>query len=86
MWDLAYLLPNEFYDYVMTGKYPLNIPNPPKSPSYDKKPEDLGKKEEWKVEVSAEDICSKKRERISHARGVPRHRFNLLLSLTWGTY
>lgn len=29
--------------------HPLNIPNPPKPPSYDKKPEDLGKKEESKA-------------------------------------
>lgn len=47
----------EFYDYIMTGEYPLNIPNPPKPPAYDNKPEDLGK-EESKADISAEDICS----------------------------
>ena len=35
----------------------LIIPNTPKPPSYDKKPEDLEKKES-KAEASAEDICS----------------------------
>lgn len=28
VWDLAYLLPNEFYDYVMTGKIPIKYTKP----------------------------------------------------------
>ena len=39
-------------------KYLLNISNPPKPPAYDNKPEDLGRKEESKPEVSAENISS----------------------------
>lgn len=27
-WDLARLSPREYYDYLMTGKYPLAIPAP----------------------------------------------------------
>jgi transposase InsO family protein len=27
-WDLARLSPVEYYDYLITGKYPLNIPIP----------------------------------------------------------
>jgi len=27
-WDLARLSPVEYYDYLITGKYPLNIPSP----------------------------------------------------------
>lgn len=44
VWDLAYLSPNEYYKFVMTGKYPLDIPNPPKPPIIEKQPEELGKK------------------------------------------
>lgn len=48
--------------------------------------EDLGKKEESKAEVSAEDICSKKTEKGYHMPGVCRDTGStLLLSLTWGT-
>lgn len=44
LWDLAYLSPNEYYEFVTTGVYPLNIPNPPKPPVIEKLPEELGKK------------------------------------------
>lgn len=52
------LIAYEYYDFVTTGKYPLNIPNPPEPPIYEKKPEDLGKKKESEAEQSAEDKCS----------------------------
>ena len=58
VWDLAYLSPNEYYEFVMTGKYPLDIPNPPKPPIIEKKPEDLGRKKESESERSDEDKCS----------------------------
>lgn len=41
-WHLAKLAPNEFYEYVMTGEYPLDIPNKPARPVIEKKPEELG--------------------------------------------
>lgn len=41
-WHLAKLAPNEFYDFVMTGEYPLEIPNRPIRPVIAKKPEELG--------------------------------------------
>lgn len=44
VWDLAYLSANEYDKFVMTGKYPLDIPNPPKPPIIEKQPEELGKK------------------------------------------
>lgn len=31
-WDLAKLAPKEFYEFVVTKKYPLKVPNPPKAP------------------------------------------------------
>jgi len=44
-WDLCKLSPNEYYQFVTTGVYPLPIKNPPKPPVIQKKPEELGKKE-----------------------------------------
>ena len=41
---LAYLSANEYDKFVMTGKYPLDIPNPPKPLIIEKQPEELGKK------------------------------------------
>lgn len=58
VWDLAYLSPNEYYKFVTTGKYPLEIPNPPKPPVIEKKPEELGKKKDSDAEQSADDKCS----------------------------
>lgn len=58
VWDLAYLSPNEYYDFVTTGVYPLNIPNPPKPHKTEKRPEELGRKKESEAEHSAKDKCS----------------------------
>lgn len=55
VWDLAYLSPNEYYKFVTTGKYPLDIPNPPKPPVIEKKPEELGKKKASDTENSVDD-------------------------------
>lgn len=41
-WRLAKLAPNEFYTFVTTGKYPLDIPNIPAFPVISKLPEELG--------------------------------------------
>lgn len=54
VWDLAYLSPNEYYEFVTTGIYPLDIPNPPKPPVIEKAPEELGVKRS-DAEKSAED-------------------------------
>lgn len=58
VWDLAYLSPNEYYKFVTTGKYPLDIPNPPKPPVIEKKPEEFGKKKDSDAGKSADDKCS----------------------------
>jgi transposase InsO family protein len=58
VWDLAYLSPNEYYKFVTTGRYPLDIPNPPKLPVIEKNPEELGQKKESDAEKSADDKCS----------------------------
>ena len=36
-WELAKLSPNEFYQFYMTGVYPIDIPNPPEVPTGKKK-------------------------------------------------
>ena len=41
-WHLAKLAPNEFYDFFITGEYPLNIPNRASRPLIAKRPEELG--------------------------------------------
>ena len=51
-WHLAKLSPNEFYKFVTTGEYPLDIPNAPATPTIRKDPKELGK--------VAVDIDSKK--------------------------
>ena len=43
-WHLAKLSPNEYYNFVTTGEYPLDIPNTPALPVIQKKPEKLGMK------------------------------------------
>jgi hypothetical protein len=42
--ELCKLSPNEYYDFVTTGVYPLPVKNPPKPPVIEKRPEELGKK------------------------------------------
>lgn len=46
VWDLCMLAPNEYYNFITTGVYPLQIANPPEVPVIPKDPTDLGKKEE----------------------------------------
>ena len=41
-WHLARLSPNEFYKFITTGKYPLDIPNVPALPAIKKNPKELG--------------------------------------------
>ena len=42
-WHLAKLSPNEFYKFVTTGEYPLDIQNAPAPPAIRKEPKELGK-------------------------------------------
>ena len=58
VWELAYLSPNEYYKFVTTKRYPLNIPNPPKPPVIEKMPEELGKKKSSDEESSVDNKCS----------------------------
>ena len=41
-WELAKLSPNEFYQYVTTGVYPLDVPNIPAVPEIKGKASELG--------------------------------------------
>ena len=41
-WKLAKLSPNEYYKFVTTGVYPLDIPNVPELPVIEKDPSELG--------------------------------------------
>lgn len=41
-WDLAKLSPDEFYKFITTGIYPLDIPNKPPVPQIQKSPSELG--------------------------------------------
>ena len=45
-WKLAKLSHNEYYKFVTTGIYPLDIPNIPSLPEIQKQPETLGMKYE----------------------------------------
>ena len=58
VWDLAYLSPNEYYKFTLTGKYPFDIPNPPKPPVIEKQSEELGKKKDSDAEKSVDDKSS----------------------------
>ena len=40
-WDLAKLSPNEFYNFVTTGKYPLDVPCVPAPPEITRDPCEL---------------------------------------------
>jgi transposase InsO family protein len=42
VWELCKLSPNEYYDFITTGVYPLAIENPPKVPVILKDPSQLG--------------------------------------------
>ena len=41
-WELAKLSPNEYYQFCITGTYPLKVPNPPLVPAATKDPKELG--------------------------------------------
>ena len=43
-WKLAKPSPNEYYKFVTTGIYPLDIPNIPELPIIQKNPKELGVK------------------------------------------
>lgn len=45
IWELCMLSPNEYYEFITTGIYPLDIPNPPEVPKAMKLPAELGKKQ-----------------------------------------
>lgn len=47
-WDLAKLSPNEYYAFVTTGIYPLDVSNVPDPPTVRKKASELGKHSEPK--------------------------------------
>ena len=57
-WNLAKLSPNEYYQFITTGKYPIPILNPPSVPLIKKCPEELGVKEKVK-DVINQKITSK---------------------------
>lgn len=42
-WELAKLSPNEFYEFYITGRYPLEIPHVPQAPVIQKERSELGK-------------------------------------------
>ena len=48
-WHLAKLSPNEYYKFVTTGEYPLDIPNAPVIPVIEKDPSELGTVKTTKV-------------------------------------
>ena len=48
-WNLAKLSPNEFYQFYMTGEYPIKISNPPPAPKKVKDPKELD------VQISKKD-------------------------------
>ena len=58
VWDLAYLSPNEYYQFWVTGKYPLDIPKSPKPPMIEKKTEELGQKKDSDAVETVENKCS----------------------------
>ena len=41
-WDLAKLSPNEYFSFVTTGVYPLDLPGKPSPPAILKPPDELG--------------------------------------------
>lgn len=53
IWELCMLSPNEYYEFVTTGIYPLAIDNPPQVPKIQKAPEELAKRSTNKIEKSS---------------------------------
>lgn len=47
-WHLAKLSPDEYYQFCVTGEYPIKVSNPPALPVIPKRPEELG----WKKDKS----------------------------------
>lgn len=45
VWELCMLSPNEYYQFITTGVYPLSISNPPNVPQVLKAPSELGTKQ-----------------------------------------
>lgn len=45
VWELCMLSPNEYYNFITTGVYPLSIANPPQVPQILKEPSELGTKQ-----------------------------------------
>lgn len=45
VWELCMLSPNEYYNFITTGIYPLSIANPPPVPQVLKAPSELGTKQ-----------------------------------------
>ena len=43
-WELAKLSPNEFYNFFVSGIYPLKIDNPPRAPTATKNRDELNKR------------------------------------------
>lgn len=41
-WDLAKLSPNEYFSFITTGVYPLDLPGKPSPPAILKAPDELG--------------------------------------------
>ncbi|WP_432641838.1 IS3 family transposase, partial [Acidaminococcus sp.] len=41
-WELAKLSPNEFYQFVTTGVYPLDVPQIPEVPAFKRRACELG--------------------------------------------
>ena len=50
VWELCMLSPNEYYEFITTGIYPLAIDNPPEVPVIQKAPSELGKTQAKKKE------------------------------------
>jgi transposase InsO family protein len=50
-WDLCKLAPREYYEFIMSGKYPLNVKNPPTVPNF--KDSAVKKETEGKIVANA---------------------------------
>ncbi len=51
-WHLAKLSPNEYYQFCITGEYPLKVSNPPKPPIVEKDSSELGRGSKQKQETA----------------------------------